>query len=131
MENRWFDEEELNEFLELSKKGYLVEVVSSETRMKLARAARRTAKRRAVSSHIHKKNVAKPSTLKKRTYEQIKTALRKKVGGKNWKSLSYKTRERIDTILKKKTPGIKKIANKIMSSAKKKEIQRVRKLKSN
>jgi hypothetical protein len=130
MENRWFDQEELNEYLELSKKGYLTEVVSAETRVKLARAARRTAKRRAVSSKLHRKKPAKSSTLKKRTYEQIKNNLRKRVGGKNWKSLAYSTRERIDKTLKKRTPAIKKMAKKLITSAKKKENQRIQKIKS-
>lgn len=130
MKNTWFDQEELKEFIELDSKGYLTEVVSAETRVKLARAARRTAKRRAVSSKLHRKTVAKTSTLKKRTYEQIKNTLRKRLGGKKWKSLSYSTREKIDTALKKRTPAIKKMAKKIVSSAKKKEIKRVQKLKS-
>ena len=129
-ENNWFDLEEFQEFVKNQDK-YLTENVSAQTRVKLANAARRTAKRRAVVSRLKKGKPASNKTLKKRTYEQIKNSLRKRVSGKNWKSLSYSTRERIDKTLSRKSPQIKKIVKKVISSARIEDNKRLQRLKSN
>lgn len=129
-ENSWFDLEEFQEFVKNQDK-YLTENVSAQTRVKLANAARRTAKRRAVVSRLKKGKPASNKTLKKRTYEQIKNSLRKRVSGKNWKSLSYSTRERIDKTLSRKSPQIKKIVKKVISSARIEDNKRLQRLKSN
>lgn len=128
IENNWFNLDEFEDFVKNQEK-YLTETVSVQTRVKLASAARRTAKRRAVVTKLKRGKPASTGTLKKRTYEQIKNSLRKRVTGKNWKSLSYSTRERIDKTLSKKTPQIKKIAKKVISSARKEDNKRLQKLK--
>ena len=55
LNEKWYSQEEINEFLN-SKADYLAEVVDAKTRMKLARAARRTAKRRKTGKNSKSKN---------------------------------------------------------------------------
>ena len=50
----WYDDKEILKFLKESKE-FLTETASAQTRMKLARAARRTAKRRAVINKLRAK----------------------------------------------------------------------------
>ena len=54
LNEKWYSQEEINEFLNLEI-DYLTEVVDAKTRMKLARAARRTAKRRGFLRKLREK----------------------------------------------------------------------------
>ena len=65
----WYDDKEILKFIKESKE-FLTETASAQTRMKLARAARRTAKRRAVINKLRAKKRKLNPVLKKRPYNQ-------------------------------------------------------------
>ena len=79
--------DDVREGLKLAKE-QVNEEVSAVTRMKLARVARRTAKRRAILRRARAKKRRTIPQLKKRAKNEVTTMLRKVfTGKKNWKNL--------------------------------------------
>lgn len=124
-----FTFEEIQEFA--NNQEVLTETVSAQGRMKLARSARRTAKRRAFLRKLRKKRRRNIKQLKKRATSQIKTTLRKRLFKGNWKKLSYAQRARIDTAINKRRPiltrMVKQILPKVVSGESKRLAQMNRK----
>lgn len=107
-----FTVEEIEEFANNSM--ILNETVSVQGRMKLARSARRTAKRRAFLRKLRRKKRRNIKQLKKRAANQVKTTLRKRLFKGNWKKLSYAQRSRIDSAINKRRPIITRMVKQIL-----------------
>ena len=112
------------------KKKKIKESANATTRMKLAKAARRTAKRRAMVRKIRSKRRKNIPQLKKRAKNQIKDQLRKRVYKGNWKKLSYAQRVTIDKMINKRKPMIDNMVKRIMPQVVRGESQRLRNLNS-
>jgi hypothetical protein len=123
LEENWFNYEEYELFCEK---------VSLQTRKKMARAAKRTAKRRAVSRKRKQKHRKSGADLGKKANREAKLVLRKKIiGDQNWNELSLSQRANIDAIIAKKGKGaISKIAKKLLPKVKIKEKERMQRLRT-
>ena len=104
----------------------LNEAVSVQARMKLARAARRTAKRRAYLVRLRKRRRRNIKQLKKRATVQVKNTLRKRLYKGNWKKLSYGQRMRIDSAINKRKPIITRMVKNILPKVVSGESQRLK-----
>ena len=124
LNEKWYSQEEINEFLNLEI-DYLTEVVDAKTRMKLARAARRTAKRRGFLRKLREKRRKQTPALKKRAYNEVKTAFRKKLYKGEWKRLSYSARARIDAMIQKRKPALNRMVKRIMPAVVRGETKRL------
>jgi len=108
----------------------LKEEVSATTRMKLAKVARRTAKRRAMIRKIRSRRRKNIPQLKVRAKNEIKSQLRRKVFKGNWKKLSYSQRASIDRMINKRKPMIDSMIKRIMPTVIQGESKRLRNLNS-
>jgi hypothetical protein len=106
----------------------LNEVVSAQTRVKLARAARRTAKRRAMLRKLRSKKRKTNPQLQKRAKQHVKDVLRKRVFKGNWKKLSYSQRANIDARINKKKRDISSMVRRIMPEVVRDETKRLQRL---
>ena len=120
----WFDYDEFELFCEK---------VSVMTRRKMAKAARRTAKRRAVTRKRKQKRMKSKEEILAKAKREAKKVLRKKaIGGKNWSELSITQRAKIDDIIAKRGKGaIAKLSKKLLPKVKVKEKERLIKARSN
>lgn len=118
--------DELFEFI--NKENELNETVSIQSRMKLARAAKRTAKRRAYLVRLRKKRRRNIKQLKKRAVVQVRNSLRKRLYKGNWKKLSYGQRMRIDSAINKRRPIINRMVKSILPKVVTGESRRIAKL---
>lgn len=123
----WYDDKEILKFIKESKE-FLTETASAQTRMKLARAARRTAKRRAVINKLRAKKRKLNPVLKKRAYNEVKTAFRKRLYKGNWSKLSYANRARIDGVINKRKTVINRMVKRIMPAVLRGETKRIQSL---
>lgn len=116
------------------KESFLAEATASiATRMKESRAAKRTAKRRALTRKIRSRSRRNIKTLKRRAYAQIKTSLRRKLFGGNVRKLSVAQRFMIDKMINKRKPIINRMVKAIIPkvvSGESKRLQRVNRPKS-
>jgi len=118
----WFDFEEFEMFTE--------KVVSLQTRKKMAKVARRTAKKRAKVRKRKEKFMKTKGQLKTKAEKQAKMLLRKKMlGDVDWNALSPTAKMQFDKRLAKKAVTIKKIAKKLYPKVKKAEKERIQKLR--
>ena len=113
-----------------SKPKKLKEETSPTTRMKLAKAARRTAKRRAMIRKIRSRRRKNIPQLKKRAKNEVKDQLRRKAFRGNWKKLSYSQRASIDRMINKRKPMIDTMVKRIMPNVIRGESQRLRNINS-
>lgn len=118
--------DELFEFI--NNENELNETVSIQSRMKLARAAKRTAKRRAYLVRLRKKRRRNIKQLKKRAVVQVRNSLRKRLYKGNWKKLSYGQRMRIDSAINKRRPIINRMVKSILPKVVTGESRRIAKL---
>jgi hypothetical protein len=125
LNKNWYNEEEINEFLNSTDFNLINEVASVKTRMKLARAARRTARRRAFIRKLKAKRRKQLPALKKRAYNEVKTAFRKKLYKGKWSRLSYSSRARIDAMISRKKPILNRMVKRIMPAVIRGETQRL------
>lgn len=107
-----FNFDEILEFAE--NENLLTETISAQGRMKLARSARRTSKRRAFLRKLRRKKRKNIKQLKKRASSQVKTILRKRLFKGNWKKLSYAQRSRIDGAINKRRPIINRMVKQML-----------------
>lgn len=114
---------------------FLTEAVASiATRMKESRAAKRTAKRRALTRRIRSRSRRNIGVLKKRAYSQIKTQLRKRLFGGNTRKLSVAQRYMIDKMISKRKPILQRMVKAIIPkviSGESKRVQRANKSRLN
>jgi len=127
IDKTWYSEKEINDFV-LFNESVILESADARARMKLARAARRTAKRRAFIRKLRERKRKLTPVLKKRAYNEVKTAFRKRLFKGSWKKLSYATRARIDNLIQKKKPILNRIVKRIMPAVRRGESERLRKL---
>lgn len=127
IDETWYDPRQIKEFLEKNDL-ILTESANVKTRVKLARAARRTARRRAFIRRLRAKKRKQNPALRKRAYSEVRSALRKKLYKGKWKNLSYAARQRIDTMLQKRKPMINRMINRMMPSVVRGETKRLQKL---
>lgn len=115
---------------DLSKHGKnLQEEVSALTRMKLAKAARRTSSRRKIVRRSRAKRRKNLGQLKVRAKNEIVSQLRKKISGKrNWKKVPYSQRVTIDRNLARRKKLVTNMVKRIMPQVIKGESQRLKNL---
>lgn len=105
--------------------------LSRAARIKLARSAKRTAKKRAIKRKLLAKRMKSPARLKKVADKAAKNILVKKLaGGKKYQELSLSQKEFIDKKLATKTAVINKISRKLLPKVKQKEKERIKKVRS-
>jgi hypothetical protein len=105
--------------------------LSRAARIKLARSAKRTAKKRAIKRKLLAKRMKSPAKLKKVADKAAKNILVKKLaGGKKYQELSLSQKEFIDKKLATKTAVINKISRKLLPKVKQKEKERIKKVRS-
>ena len=102
--------------------------LSIASRRKMARAAKRTAKKRAVKRKLHAKRPKSPAKIKAMAQKSAKNLLVKKLTGKSYSDLSLGQKQSLD---KKIKPGmVARIAKRILSKVRKKEKDRIKKLRT-
>ncbi len=127
-DSSWFSLQEFFDFYENSE-NLLLEVASTQSRMKMRRAAKRTVRIRARKRAIREKLRKNKTQLAKRAYNQVKTEMRNRLsGGKPWSSLSFSTRNRIDSMISKRKPILKRLVRQRVQKMPAQESQRLRKL---
>ena len=127
-DSSWFSLQEFFDFYENSE-NLLLEVASTQSRMKMRRAAKRTVRIRARKRAIREKLRKNKTQLAKRAYNQVKTEMRNRLsGGKPWSSLSFSTRNRIDSMISKRKPILKRLVRQRVQKMPTQESQRLRKL---
>ena len=109
---------------------FLNEFVSPATRIKLARAAKRTSQRRKMLRRARQKRRKSIPQLKKRAQRQVKDILRQRVYKGNWKKLSYSQRANIDNSINKKKRQIDLMVKRIMPQVITGETKRLQSLNS-
>lgn len=108
--------------------GVLNEIVSAQTRLKLARVARRTAKRRGMLRRLRARKRKTTPQLQRRAKQHVKDVLRKRVYKGNWKKLSYSQRANIDSRINKKKRDITTMVKRIMPEVVRDESKRLQRL---
>lgn len=110
------------------KEQFITEAVASiATRMKESRAAKRTAKRRAMVRKIRSRSRRNIKVLKRRAYSQVKTLLRKRLFGGSAKKLSISQRYMIDKMINKRKPILQRMVKAIIPKVVAGETKRVQK----
>ena len=105
--------------------------LSRSARIKLARSAKRTGRKRAIKRKLLAKRMKSPARLKKVADKTAKNILVKKLtGGKKYQELSLSQKEFIDKKLTTKTAVINKISRKLLPKVKQKEKERIKKVRS-
>jgi hypothetical protein len=125
IDKNWYDSKKLEEFIESEESNILFEAASVKTRIKLARAARRTARRRVFLTKLRKKKRKATKALQKRAYSEVRQQFRKKLFKGKWSNLSYSARQKIDSIIQRRKPIIDRMIKRIMPSVVRGETQRV------
>ena len=107
----------------------LQELVSPITRQKLARAARRTSKRRAILRKARQKKRRNIKQLKRRAKGEVKDALRRRLTGKKpWKKISYSQRAQYDKAISRKKKISDVMVKRIMPDVIRGESERLKRL---
>jgi len=107
----------------------LSEIVSMETRRKMAKAARRTAKRRALSRKRKEKRIKSGSALKAKAGRAARSKIIRKLFGKTpYSQMSLGQKQNVGRALDKKKAAIAKLTKKLFPRMKKAETERIRKL---
>jgi hypothetical protein len=107
----------------------LHELVSPITRQKLARAARRTSKRRAILRKARQRKRRNLKQLRRRAKGEVKDTLRRKLTGrKPWKKISYSQRAQYDKAIARKKKISDVMVKRIMPDVIRGEGERLRKL---
>jgi len=110
-------------------RGIVKEDVSAITRMKLAKAARRTASRRKIVRRSRSKRRRNLTQLKVRAKNEIISQLRKKLTGRrNWKKIPYTQRAQIDKGIARRKKLVTNMVKRIMPEVIQGESQRLRNL---
>jgi hypothetical protein len=113
-------EENPEEIYEISLKG----------RRNIARASKRSAKKRSRTRERKKKLIKGTAGIKKMAQKEARNKIRKKIiKDRDWSSFSIGQRERVEKQLNKKSKLIAKITKKILPQIRKKEMERVKTLR--
>jgi nicotinic acid mononucleotide adenylyltransferase len=130
----WFNYNEFEEFaaniLQLNESEELQEL-TVRARRKMAKIARRTAKKRARKRKIKEKKMKGKKELTKKANKTAMLQVRNKlIRGMKWNELSFMQREKIDDRIKKKKKIISKIAKRMMPNMQKAERERLKKVRN-
>jgi len=111
-------------------RGIVREEVSAITRMKLAKAARRTASRRKIVRKSREKRRKNLKQLKVRAKNEIISQLRSRIVGKrrSWKSIPYSQRVMVDRNINKRKKLVTSMIKRIMPQVIKGESERLKNL---
>ena len=105
--------------------------LSRQARRKLAMAAKRSAKKRQIKKKLFAKRMKTPAKLKASSEKAAKNLIVKKMlGGKNYSDLSIGQKELIDKKLSTKKGLIAKVGKKLLPKIKKKEKERLKKVRA-
>ena len=97
----------------------------------MARAAKRTQKKRAMSRKRKEKRRKNPTQLKQIAHKQAKNLIvRKMTGGKNYSELPITAKEKIEKLLAKKPGLIARVAKKMLPKVKAKEKERIKRVRA-
>ncbi len=103
--------------------------ISMETRRKMAKAARRTAKRRAMARKRKKMRIKTGSQLQAKAGKAARSKLIKKLFGKTpYSQMTIGQKQNVERALSKKKAAIAKLTKKLLPRMKKAETERIRKL---
>jgi len=106
--------------------------LSRQARRKLAMVAKRSAKKRQIKKKMFAKRMKSPAKLKASSEKAAKNLIVKKMlGGKNYSDLSIGQKELIDKKLSTKKGLIAKVGKKLLPKIKKKEKERLKKVRAN
>ena len=108
--------------------------LSKEARRKMARAARRTSKRRAMKRKIKARRMKGSEDLKKKARKAALMGFKKKMlKGRSWAKLGHSEKEALEKRLKKKykPARIARVAQKLLPGIRQSERERIAKLKGN
>ena len=122
---------ELNESVDDKFDTFLTEL-SIQSRRKMARAAKRTAKRRSAKRKIKAKRMKGASELKTKAQKTAITGFRNKMlKGRSWATLSHSEKENLTIRMKKKYKPAKiaRVAAKLLPGLRKSERERIAALK--
>jgi len=105
--------------------------ISREARIRMSRAAKRTAKKRAKTRERKKKLKKSGARLKTLAQKGARDFFKKKfLRGKQWSNLSHSEKERIDARLKKIKPAkLKRLQTKLLPGIRKSERERIASLR--
>lgn len=104
--------------------------ITLQQRRKMAITARRTAKRRARTRMRKKKLMKDLPRLKKMAQKAARNKIRKRIiKDRDWNSLSFRERERVEGLINKKKGMLKKLANRLLPQIRKKEIERLKRVR--
>ena len=107
------------------------EDVSPLTRQKLARVARRTAKRRMLLRRARQRRRRNLKQLKRRAKGEVKDTLRRRLTGKKpWKKISYSQRAQYDRAISRKKKISDTMVKRIMPEVIRGESERLKKINS-
>ena len=124
----WFD---YDEFVEFAENYNQLDEISVQTRRKMARTAKRTAKIRARKRKLkEKRRKGKKALVKKANKAAINKVRAKLIRGMKWKDVPFLQREKIDAKIKKKKKRIAAIARKMMPAMQKAEKERLVKVRA-
>jgi hypothetical protein len=112
------------EYLELDE-------LTRQARMKMSRAAKRTARKRAKARKRKEKRVKSGEALVSKSQKAARNVFKTKfLRGKQWSELSHSEKERIDKRIKKINPKkLKAIQNKLLPGIRRDERERVARLR--
>ena len=103
--------------------------ISMETRRKMAKAARRTAKRRAMARKRKKMRIKTGSQLQAKAGKAARSKLIKKLFVKTpYSQMTIGQKQNVERALSKKKAAIAKLTKKLLPRMKKAETERIRKL---
>lgn len=106
--------------------------LSRAARRKLSIAAKRTAKKKAKKRALLKKRPKSPKKIKAAAEKAAKNVLVKKItGGQSYANLSFSQKQQVDKKIDAKKGLIAKVARKMLPVIKKKERERLRKIRGN
>jgi len=109
----------------------MINEISIQGRRNIARASRKTAKRRAVSAKRKKKRRKTKDELMVKSRKMARDKIKKKfLKGRNENELSFAAREALEKKVNKMSGKIDKIAKKMFTVAKKQEAERIKAMQS-
>ena len=105
--------------------------ISLQQRRKMSLVAKRTAKKRARSRARKKKIMKNLPRLRKTAQKAARNKIRNKIiKDRDWNSLSFKERERVEKLIDKKKNLIKKLSIRLLPQIRKKEMERLKRVRA-
>ena len=104
--------------------------ITLQQRRKRSIIARRTAKKRSRARKRKRKLMKDLPRLKKMAQKAARNKIRKRIiKDRDWNSLSFRERERVENLINKKKAMLKKLANRLLPQIRKKELERLKRVR--